>query len=181
MSLNPPVRRVITGTAETPGADILPASRACDADRDRLIAHLSECLRLGYIHQDVFQVRMAAAAEAKTGDHLVCLLADLPALPVPRRRWHELMQSPWPRRWLHFAGAVFGVCWMVAAPVITYAATVTYLNYKWDGSYWTITVHSPAALGLVWGFVITGLGLLAADVIWWLKWENGQKDGIRTF
>ena len=180
MNDNPPARRIISGIAETPGADILPASRACDADRDGLIAHLSECLRLGYISQDVFQARMTTAAEAGTRDHLAALLADLPGLPGPGKRWwHGLTQSLWPRRWLHFAGGILTLCWTVVAPVIIYAATSTYSNYKWDGYYWTVAAHSAAATGLVWGFIITGMGLLAADVIWWLKWESEQKGGFR--
>jgi hypothetical protein len=180
MSLNSPARRVILGVTEAPGADILPMSRACDADRDKLIAHLSECLRLGYIPQDVFQARMGAAAEAATRDQLAALLGDLPGLPAPGKRWWQVeIKSRWPRRWAHLAGAVFALCWMIVAPITIYTATGTPVTYNWQSYYWTQMQHSALALGLVWIFIVTGLGLLATDVIWWLKWENGQEGGYR--
>lgn len=102
--------RTIQGGIEVPGADILHGrSRAGDADRDRVIRHLSDCHRLGYLPAAAFHARMESAAQAPDLSALERLAADLPALPVTRPplrvRVRRCGGTKTRRRWLHIAAA----------------------------------------------------------------------------
>jgi hypothetical protein len=170
-----PDRRVVHGAVDIPDADVLHGrERACDADRDRYIAHLSECFRLGYIPEAAFRARMAAAAEAVARDDLARLLGDLPAFPSPHRHlraiWAALDKGT-RRRWMHITAATTALLWAIMAPLVLYTATgypVIYGSGNWA---WEATQHSALALAAMWFFIITGVAGFCANLYWWAKWE----------
>jgi len=55
--------------------------RVSDADRDRAVAELSEQFQIGRLTQDEFGDRSGRALQARTGDELRALFADLPSGP----------------------------------------------------------------------------------------------------
>jgi hypothetical protein len=63
----------------TTGHDLPSEMRASDADRDAVIAALSEHFQLGRLTQDEFDDRSGRALTARTWGELRELLADLPA------------------------------------------------------------------------------------------------------
>ncbi len=60
-------------------ADGSPAARACDADRDRVIAELRDRFADGYLAQESFIVRVDAALRARWHGDLAQIVSDLPA------------------------------------------------------------------------------------------------------
>jgi len=74
------------GSAETPTLpDAQPVSgvRASDAERDEVVAKLTEEFAAGRLSQDTFLFRMSAVLEARHQAELPPLLADLPSQIVP--------------------------------------------------------------------------------------------------
>ena len=71
----------------------LPQMKAADADRDEVVAALSEHFQAGRLTTEEFNERTGRALAARTLDELDGLTADLPAIrppgpaPVPRPRW----------------------------------------------------------------------------------------------
>jgi DUF1707 SHOCT-like domain len=66
-----------------------PDLRASDADRDAVVAALSEHYQAGRLTADEFSDRSGRALAARTGQDLAAVLADLPAVPArhpPARR-----------------------------------------------------------------------------------------------
>ena len=57
--------------------------RVSDADRDRAVAELSEHFQAGRLTQDEFEDRTGQALQARTGQDLTTLFADLPRPPAP--------------------------------------------------------------------------------------------------
>lgn len=172
------VARTIRGTVEAPGAEteILPIQRAADADRNRVIDHLTNCLELGLIPGEVFTARMEAAASARTHAELTELLRDVPGPPSPRAPWHQRARSVsgrrTVRRWLHLAGALGALCVMTVAPTVLYVAA----GYQARSSALPPQIeHSGIVVALIWFFICAGLVLLVADIAWWCGWED-RKD-----
>ena len=67
----------------------LPALRASDADRERMVVLLREHAAVGRLTLEEFTERMSAAYLARTDDELEALARDLPAqnaVAAPRRR-----------------------------------------------------------------------------------------------
>jgi len=174
----PAARRTIPGAVDIPDAEILHGrERACDADRDRCIAHLAECFRLGYISEPVFHVRMAAVAEAVARDEFAKLLEDLPALQSPRRRLREIRASlgrETGRRWVHIIAATAALTWAILGAATVFAATGYPVIYGSGRNAWEATQHSSLALAGMWCFVITGVAGLAADIYWWVRFEGAS-------
>jgi hypothetical protein len=177
MSEQAPARRLIQGSVDIPDADIRHGyQRACDADRNRYIAHLSECFRLGYIPAETFHTRMAAAAEATTQDQLTLFLADLPPLePVRQKRtlasYRESLGEKTPRRWLHILAGTFALCWAVLLPITIYTWTGYPVVYGTGNWAWEVTQHHAPAVAAMWFCIITGIVGLAADIFFWTSWE----------
>lgn len=173
-----PVARTIQGTVEAPGAetDVLPTQRAADADRNRVIDHLGNCLKLGLISGDVFKARMEAAASAVTHEELTELLRDVPGLPPPRLRWRQRARTVagrrTVRRWLHLAGALGALCVLTVVPVLLYVEAGYQAHLSVLGSQ---IEHSGIVVALIWFFICAGLVLLVADIAWWCGWED-RKD-----
>jgi hypothetical protein len=63
-----------TATSNYPAGDL----RVCDADRDRALGELSDAFQAGRITADEFDERSRQALDARTGNELMALLADLP-------------------------------------------------------------------------------------------------------
>jgi len=63
-----------TATTDYPAGD-LPV---CDADRDRALGELSDAFQAGRITAEEFDQRSRQALDARTGNDLTALLADLP-------------------------------------------------------------------------------------------------------
>jgi|HubBroStandDraft_2_1064218.scaffolds.fasta_scaffold98591_4 hypothetical protein len=172
--------RYVQGAVEIPGANVLSGrDRACDADRNRYIDHLSECHRLGYIPADVFHARMAAAAEAVTVDQLARLIGDLRPLPPPRPPLRSRLGRPTARRWLHIIVAAACLCVTFAAPAVIYSLTGYQVTYGSGSQSWTALQHSGPAIAVMWLLAILGITALAADIGWWIRWESDMADQPR--
>jgi hypothetical protein len=63
-----------TATRDYPAGDL----RVCDADRDRALGELSDAFQAGRITAEEFDQRSGQALDARTGNDLMALLADLP-------------------------------------------------------------------------------------------------------
>ena len=68
--------------------DTMPRSqlRISDADRDRAIAELSEHFQAGRITQDELEERTGQVLQARTGQDLAAVFADLPPRQAPQNR-----------------------------------------------------------------------------------------------
>jgi hypothetical protein len=94
--------------AETPThpdeqQDVPPpgAMRASDAERDAVVARLTEGFAAGRISHDTFMYRMGAVLRTRHRADLPALHADLPATPPEPSRAAELLgrlRAVWPRR-----------------------------------------------------------------------------------
>lgn len=94
--------------AETPThpdeqQDVPPpgAMRASDAERDAVVARLTEGFAAGRISHDTFMYRMSAVLRTRHRADLPALHADLPATPPEPGRAAELLgrlRAAWPRR-----------------------------------------------------------------------------------
>lgn len=153
-------RRVLRGELDIPNADILYRKRACDAERDRYVHHLSECMRLGYITDDIFHARMAEALQAVTHDDLQKLLADLPDLTIKGMKYgfHPTVLQ---RRWLHVAGITSGAVWAIVIPMGIYGSTGDQHGQ-----------HSGITLAVLAFFIITGIAATIANIAFWIIWED---------
>jgi FHA domain/Domain of unknown function (DUF1707) len=100
---------VMAGSAaETPThpdeqQDVRPpgAMRASDAERDAVVARLTEGFAAGRLSHDTFMYRMSAVLRTRHRADLPALHADLPATPPAPGRAAELLgrlRAAWPRR-----------------------------------------------------------------------------------
>jgi hypothetical protein len=71
-----------TSTRDFPQGNI----RVSDAERDRALAELSEHFQAGRLTQEEFDDRSGRALQARTGNELSGLFADLPRTPAERLR-----------------------------------------------------------------------------------------------
>ena len=181
MSYSKNLPQTISGSLEVPGTDVLSSQRACDADRNRVIDHLAECHKMGHIPNDVFQARLATAADAVTHTQLTEMLADLPALAPLRIPWHQRVRAAADqvamRRWLHIAGALGALCIMIVVPAVIYAVTAFQVQFSAPGQgTWLQTEHTGMMISLFWFTAVVGLVLLAADIAWWGAWESRNSE-----
>lgn len=173
-------RTTVPGAVEVPGAEILTAPRAGDADRARYIAHLTKCHALGYITPGQFHARMDAAAEAPTRDELAALLADLPPLVPPRNpgRWHAALKrlrrpTHAMRLFYHVAAIAGAALWGICGAVALYYSTGTRTMYGHGVNAWVSVTHSGLEVVGIWFFAVTGIvGFIAAlgTLLSWLAW-----------
>ncbi len=94
-----------------------PRMRASDADRDRVLAELSEHFQAGRLTTDEMQERTGQALAAKTVGELSDLMHDLPAVhpaapPVPAA------QPPSPARHVPVAAGVIAALALVAVVLL---------------------------------------------------------------
>jgi hypothetical protein len=110
---NLPERRQLQGVAEADGANITPAMRACEAERERYVEHLTECLGLRYLTEDEFEARRDAALGAVTVTQLQELIRDLPGpkeRSTRRTRTEQWLRDKSNRVAAHLLVIVAGVC-----------------------------------------------------------------------
>ncbi len=86
---------MITSTRSYPGANI----RVSDADRDAVLAELSEHFQAGRLTSEELDERTGRALTARTGQDLAAIMADLPATGAvppqqPARRWAAGVRVP---------------------------------------------------------------------------------------
>jgi len=77
------------------------AMRASDAERDAVVARLTEGFAAGRISHETFMYRVSAALRTRHRADLPALHADLPAVPPEPSRAAELLgrlRAAWPRR-----------------------------------------------------------------------------------
>jgi Domain of unknown function (DUF1707) len=112
------------------GTRALPAPelRASDADRDAVVAELSEHYQAGRLTADEFGDRSGRALAARTGQDLAAVLTDLPAVlasqPPARRRGPG-------RLYLALIAAIVAVGVSVAVPAGTGGRVHVYLVPWW--------------------------------------------------
>jgi hypothetical protein len=78
-----------TAVSDYPAGDL----RVSDADRDRAVAGLSDAFQAGRITLDEFEQRSAQALDARTGQELTGLFADLPSDQTPAARTGDLERA----------------------------------------------------------------------------------------
>jgi Domain of unknown function (DUF1707) len=101
--------------------------RVSDADRDRALSELSDAFQVGRITADEFDQRSGQALNARTGNELTALLADLPVEHAPAAptadldRTHRVSATP-----VAFAAAIAALCFaaVAAANALSTGATL---------------------------------------------------------
>ncbi|HET9871587.1 MAG TPA: DUF1707 domain-containing protein [Propionibacteriaceae bacterium] len=121
--------------------------RAADAERDRVITHLSDSFAVGRLSADELDQRLDRALRARTRAELQVLLADLPAVEKPAERNVRRRTDP--------AARLQWALWMVTALVCLAVWVATSVAHGSALYFWPVWVIGP------WGVV-----LAAHSVAW---------------
>ena len=111
----------VPGSVVPAETDIKNGPRAGDADRERYVGHINDCMARGFIDEQEREARVHAAQKAAGRHELKALIADLPAAPeapVARSRQSRFdawaHQDPPHRIMTGFLGFIAGL--LIVAP-----------------------------------------------------------------
>lgn len=161
-------RRVVSGAVEQPSVNMSTGARAGNAERARTVEHLSQCYELGYLDQETFHARVAAANEAITKTALNALCGDLEPLtmPEPKVPLHTRLlfdeDRPAPRRTAHALLVVLGV--------LDAGALSVFIAHAFGNP------ASGMGLTLLWTNILLGLVWVAGAAVSWIAWEAKQEE-----
>jgi hypothetical protein len=114
--------------------DRAPQLRASDADRDRVVATLSENFQAGRLTSEELDERTGRALAARTMGELAELTADLPAPAAPRQAPPGARQ-----RWRAHPGLVVLVPLLAALSVVSLVLSVGAGRHGW-AAWWVVPV-----------------------------------------
>ncbi len=82
----------------------MPAVRVSDGDRDEVLRLLAAALAEGRLDPQEHAIRSGRALEARTGDELAMLTADLPAPALSRTERDRKDLAEWLAEWRYWLG-----------------------------------------------------------------------------
>ncbi len=115
-------------------SDRAPQMRASDADRDRVVATLSENFQAGRLTSGELEERTGRALAARTLGELAGLTADLPAPARPGQAAPAARQ-----RWPAYPGLVLLVPLLAALSVVSLVLSVRTGHHGW-AAWWVVPV-----------------------------------------